>query len=73
MVLSGTGCPGLPPTASGGESTPMANDDSFRTLIETAFPRWAEDVPGDDIIVETPPATVTGRADCCPAMPASVS
>ena len=47
----------------------MATDDSFRALIETAFPfpRAAQGVPGDDVIIETPPASVTGRADCCPA------
>ena len=45
----------------------MATDDSFRALIETAFPSATEPLPGDDVIVETPPAPVTGRADCCPA------
>ena len=45
----------------------MATDDSFRALIETAFPSATERLAGDDVIVETPSAPVTGRADCCPA------
>ena len=45
----------------------MATDDSLRALIETAFPSATERLAGDDVIVETPSAPVTGRADCCPA------
>ena len=45
----------------------MATDDSFRTLIEAAFPQRSDDIPGDDLIASWPRPAVGGRADCCPA------
>ena len=45
----------------------MARDDSLRTLSEAALPRRSDGLAGDDLIATTPPAPVTGRADCCPA------